>query len=59
MSHTYAAPGAYEVRLATATLPCGPVTGDPAHREIHGVGLHVCIVVGPGKAGAGGCTAGA
>ncbi len=55
MAHTYAAPGAYEVRLTTATFPCGPIVGDPPHRAIHGVGLHVCVVVGPGQAGAG-CT---
>jgi hypothetical protein len=52
MSHTYTAPGAYEVQLATATFPCGPIVGDPPHRAIHGVGLHVCVVVGPGRAGA-------
>ena len=57
MSHTYAGPGAYEVRLAAATFPCGPITGDPPHRAIHGVGLHVCVVVGPGRAGAS-CTPG-
>lgn len=55
ITHTYAAPGAYEAVLATATFPCGPVTGDPPHRAIYGVGLHVCIVVGPGDAGAAGC----
>lgn len=55
ITHTYAAPGAYEAVLATATFPCGPIVGDPPHRAIHGVGLHVCIVVGPGEAGAGGC----
>jgi hypothetical protein len=52
MAHTYAAPGAYEVVLATATFPCGPATGNPPHPAIHGVGLHVCVVVGPGRAGA-------
>lgn len=55
ITHTYASPGAYEAVLATATFPCGPIVGDPPHRAIHGVGLHVCIVVGPGEAGAGGC----
>jgi hypothetical protein len=55
MTHLYAAPGAYEVRLAAATFPCGPIIGDPPHRAIHGVGLHVCVVVGPGQAGAAGC----
>ncbi|MDP1806013.1 MAG: hypothetical protein Q8K72_12650, partial [Acidimicrobiales bacterium] len=52
MTHIYAAPGAYEVRLTAATFPCGPIIGDPPHRAIHGVGLHVCVVVGPGQAGA-------
>jgi hypothetical protein len=55
VTHTYAAPGAYEAVLSAATFPCGPIIGDPPHRAIHGVGLHACIVVGPGDAGAGGC----
>lgn len=55
ITHTYAAPGAYEAVLSTVTFPCGPITGDPPHRAIHGVGLHACIVVGPGDAGAAGC----
>lgn len=55
ITHTYDAPGAYEAVLTTVTFPCGPITGDPPHRAIHGVGLHVCIVVGPGDAGAAGC----
>lgn len=59
VSHTYTAPGAYEAVLATATFPCWPSTGAPPGASlpppIHGVGLHVCVVVGPGNAGAGGC----
>ena len=57
ITHTYAAPGAYEARLTTVTFPCGPVIGDPPHRAIHGAGIHACIVVGPGDAGAAGCPA--
>jgi hypothetical protein len=56
MAHTYAAPGAYEVVLAAVTFPCGPRIGDPPHPAIHGDGLRVCVVVGPGQAGAAGCT---
>lgn len=52
MAHTYAAPGAYEVVLAAVTFPCGPLVGDPPVPAIHGDGLRVCVVVGPGQAGA-------
>lgn len=59
VTHTYAAPGAYEA-LATATFPCHPTTsvpgGPPVPPAIHGVGIHACIVIGPGDAGAGGCS---
>lgn len=59
VTHTYAAPGAYEAVLATATFPCHVTTsvpgGPPVLPAIHGVGLHACIVVGPGDAGASGC----
>lgn len=60
ITHTFAAPGAYEAVLTTATFPCQVTTsvpgGPPVFPAIHGVGIHACIVVGPGDAGAGGCT---
>ena len=59
ITHTYAAPGAYKANLVAVTFPCRPITtvaaGEPVTPEIHGVGLDVCIVVGPGLAGAAGC----
>lgn len=50
-THTFAAPGAYEVHLIVATFPCPPPTvvgGQIAPPPITGTDIRACIAVGPG-----------
>lgn len=50
-THTYAAPGAYEILLVVVTFPCRPATGDgPVQPTITGTDIRACIAVGPGTA---------
>lgn len=49
VTHTYAAPGAYQAILILATVPCaGPSEGQPfVPGMIYGANINACVVVGP------------
>ncbi|MGI8983762.1 MAG: hypothetical protein ACR2HM_04395 [Acidimicrobiales bacterium] len=58
ITHTYAKPGPYEISLVVVTVPCQltVVDGKPVPPPITGTGITACITVGPGAAGAPGCS---